>query len=728
METAMALAHLVQEEGGPGKRRFSAELGSNRFWRIAVGDDQRRKDQGLDILANPSWVSPMSGPLPPEKLGRVAIEVDEEKFDRTNRYLQMMTYRDSEQNGPAVSDILETRPSLPAPADLLGKPAPVRAYALTAPRHPGEPCAPGRHAMRWQIAPRSQAMFLPAFLAPLIAAAGPVLSNALPMLASAVAPLAGNLINSLLGGGGKESGGSGKPAAGSSPGGLDTDALVKLIGELQKLAAPAATPTTKSLGRAASARAVRAMTARHRRARTRSANRYRTQAMAVPVALLTQLMPLLQKVLTPETVQAIINMPNKHMETVFNAAKEAAKLGIESHEQELEHLRKLNPGVNDPAFDQMINELSLGLARPHPGQAWRRVETVELVLDSIATVSLAGRLTALYAADRPIAFPLSVKLPLDAKGQGPKLAAAKLQLQIKDQATLAVLYHQEWDVGAVEKSGPLPLAASVAPSALAGLPRGKDLIFCFALIWPNRKGEARGAPLLHLAQLAEGLVFDRIEERGAPLTLEDPGKYGDYRHDIWSNRFRSDSRRVVGELVYVAALGKPEARQHLRLAADVQSRGAVRVPTRREVRIHSGLEFAIDELIRLGSLIDPAAPPLDNRMRAAITASAFSEYFNRSTRIEFDFRGRNDQTFVMRGIPVVDLARLHFLEIDQVDEHGQVRSLRPVEAQLPVPVALSVTVEPLAGSDRPDKRLFAAVGQLAPARLVAVEKEVRKAA
>ncbi len=129
---------------------------------------------------------------------------------------------------------------------------------------------------------------------------------------------------------------------------------------------------------------------------------------------------------------------------------------------------------------------------------------------------------------------------------------------------------------------------------LAGVPTGRDLLFCFALIWANRRGERRGAPVQHLARLADRLMFDRIEETGERITLDDETRFGDYMHVVWSNRLRSDARRVLGELVYVAALNQSNG-GNKRLETRLQSAGTDRNPTRREVRLRSGFEYSLDE-------------------------------------------------------------------------------------------------------------------------------------
>ncbi len=788
MEGEVALAHIVQDDGPAGQRWLRGDIGTNRYWRVAVGDGAVREDQGAKLLAEPGWISPINGPEPEAAMGRIRIGIDEQHFSREQRFAQLMSYRAADGTGPAVSAIVEMRANLGSPGDAVPVPVlpdvPVPMPVLPphgstppnaepAAASPAVPMSLGQlhryghisqvtsfghtqrgvHAMRWAVPQRSQAMFLPALLAPLISAVGPALTSALPGLISGLAPMAGDLLGGLLGGLGGGGGGHAAPRPSApnppagSPGTIDTAALTTLIQNLIASAgAPprAAAPVTVGAGAAARAdaattssvrrfagqagrrRSALAMTARLRRRQAAmsvcgggAASRGQmSHAQVVPIALLTQLMPLLQNVLTPETVQSVINMPNQHMQTVFNAMRDAGRLGIESHEQDLAHLRAINPGVDDPGFDALLAGLGRGLSRPDPGAAWQRANGVVLSLTDVVTVAVAGRQVTLLSAAHELAFPLAVTLPAAADGSTPVIADARVQLQVKDQETLEILHQQDWPVGQIAASGALAVVPRVAAGALSGVPVGRDLLFCFTLLWSNRQGKARGAPVQHLARLADAVAFDRLEESGARTTLDDETRFGDYMHVVWSNRFRSDARRVLGELVYVAALAQ-EGAGHRRLETSQQSAGVERTPSRREVRLNSGMEFSIDTLAALGAMLDPAAPAMDTAMRAALDDAAFAAQFQRSTRISFDFRGTPDDTFRMIAAPVMASMLAHFATVDSVDDFGQVRTLGRRSAMLPVPVALNLRVEPM--GDAPDAEpLFAGVGEFAPTRLVAI--------
>ena len=82
--------------------------------------------------------------------------------------------------------------------------------------------------------------------------------------------------------------------------------------------------------------------------------------------MLTQLMPLLQQVLTPETVKTLIGAvsPKEVIGAVTDSLKEIGKLGLENNKQLQDWLKKLDPGVDDAGLDRLLEGMSLGAAIP----------------------------------------------------------------------------------------------------------------------------------------------------------------------------------------------------------------------------------------------------------------------------------------------------------------------------------------------------------------------------
>lgn len=745
----MALAWLEQDHATHEPYSFRIDIGANRFWRVAVGDKRRRRSQGVSLLADPVWVSPLMGPLPEHAMGRTRFVAPPEHFDREARFMQLMSYRDSDRNGPAVSPIIEAHRGIGA-----GDLSPVTFSRVSHALGGGPHTAEAPRPMRWREAPRSEQMAVGAVLGglastigPLIAQFGPMLLQALPSIAGIVGgagPVVGQLLGALMPGQrGQQAQQAGQALAGLGNQGLRDDIanLTTLIQNAQNSGANAAAtagaaptqgvaaPAPQAPVSASSLARARAMaTSRsHRRAwSTQSgAHTRRSQAMVAPLAGLAagQLLgPLLQQVLTPETVQQVLQMPNQHMQTIFNAMKDAGRLALESTEQELRHLRELNPGVDDPSLDALLQSMSIGLSRPDPGRQWIRAASVSLKLLETQTVTLGGRTASVYARNARLAFPLAVELPVGRDGRSPTVRGAVVQIQVKDAETLEILVNTETPVGDIMRSGRLEAVPALGADQTAGLPDGRDVLFCFTLIWNNARGEPRGAPLNHRARMSPELIFDRVEPGSETIALSEEARFGDYWHKFYGGRFRDGAKKFEIETRYVVALSPESAPVHHRLESVIGLKPVEGGIHRMKGPIRTGMEMSIAALARLTPILDPSAEPVPQTVIAALQDSSFAEEFNKVGRAAFSFRGSRDEAFELYSYPVMALDTILLKRPSSVDDNGQVTAFEDVRLRLAMPRAIAMFGVNVADrSQGSDRKLFEAQADLMQTRLVAAQ-------
>ncbi|MDJ0571213.1 MAG: hypothetical protein QNJ53_19480 [Pleurocapsa sp. MO_192.B19] len=103
----MALAILRFQDNHGANNRFQVDIGVNRFYLYAIGDEELRRTAGLKVLSNPQFTSPLIGPLLESSLGRTMLEVPHTQFDRQNRYIQIISYRNQQREGAAISEIVK---------------------------------------------------------------------------------------------------------------------------------------------------------------------------------------------------------------------------------------------------------------------------------------------------------------------------------------------------------------------------------------------------------------------------------------------------------------------------------------------------------------------------------------------------------------------------------------------------------------------------------------------
>jgi hypothetical protein len=114
----MGLAIVTQWGPHDGTVQFKMDLGANRYWTYAVGDEETAKEYGIELLQNTKYVSPVMGPLPVRSMGRGTFDVPSSLFDRANCCLQLRSFRTRDGVGPAISDIQRIPHADRAPEDL----------------------------------------------------------------------------------------------------------------------------------------------------------------------------------------------------------------------------------------------------------------------------------------------------------------------------------------------------------------------------------------------------------------------------------------------------------------------------------------------------------------------------------------------------------------------------------------------------------------------------------
>ena len=103
----MALAILQFQDNHGTKNRFEVDIGTNQYYTYAIGNEEWHRSQGLQVLSNPKFTSSLIGPLAESSLGRTILEVPHQQFDRQNRYIQIISYRNQQREGIAISEIIK---------------------------------------------------------------------------------------------------------------------------------------------------------------------------------------------------------------------------------------------------------------------------------------------------------------------------------------------------------------------------------------------------------------------------------------------------------------------------------------------------------------------------------------------------------------------------------------------------------------------------------------------
>lgn len=716
---ALAILELDDDGGAGGDVRFRGQIGSNRFYAYAVGhlDDTDR----ADALIEPSFESRLLGPLAPAAMGRFTLAIPRSQLGRDDRFVQLVTFQTADRRGPAVSEIVEVprfavgrapggarrggalmlslaEEDVAAPVDVVGLPAEAAPFQIR------------------ERQGRSETMFWGAI--------GSLLSSAVPALGSlfgggAGGGLSGIVANilpglgDLLKGGGAGGGGLGDIVGkllGSISGGAGGKGTGDLLDEVKKLVADPKVQEVvfdllkKSLAPTSAPNSQPKSLMQARTFGTAMARRQaRSEAQVAPALL--ALIPLLEKVLTPETVQAIVDQPAKLTGAVADGIAKVGNVAIDAAKVENDWIAKFNPGVNDDDIISLMKGFparrvsAFGLpARPPsygvaPGEpAYRRIDSVELHFAPGPTDTVNNQTRVAYVMGRDVGLALEVKTPRP-------IPDPTLEVAIKDPETLKVLWRTRERPGAL-RAGALPRAVVVPSSVLARLPASEDYVVTATLLWRNRAGRAIGTSRTSNVTFVGPLVFDRMGPARPATRLDDAGAYRGFWHKIWQESLAGDARRFQLACKYYVAVD-PARERNGRMESVVDM--AQTAPARHAGRLKSGLLVAPDELAALAARL--GGGPLSPEVREALKTSEIADRLSHVARARLVFEpkhGREGDSVAVWVYPEVQLQEVVFKRPRSVDANGRVLGFQEHTALVPVPVAVHfVGVSTARGDDQP---------------------------
>jgi hypothetical protein len=716
---ALAILRASRVPAGAGVA-FDVDIGENRFYQYAIGDETLGSDRGFTVLGAPSFTSPLVGPLPLDARGRTRLEIPAERLDREHRHVQLISFRSREREGPAVSDIVKVAVVSRGGAEL-----PPIAFSLshdmkTAPAPDTTRRAPWRGPVAMQyreVAPLSHAMLLGKLVPLLSGLAKKVLPKLGSLLAedkkdeaagktetatgttseAGTANGTGASNGSSAGGGliaflteliGKAGAGGGTAEAGKTPNGSGTTVpetpqtppkadTVQLILQFLEQLKNASKKAPEEAAKAASLSRADASPAEY------------SQAAVAPALLeaLPALIPLLEKVLTPETIKSILEHtdPTRWIGAVTDGIKEVGKVGLDFDKQSNEHLRALNPmGVHAPV-DDLLKSLGFASAMGGPvvrqlGEpAYRRVESVRIDFVEVSPVTINGRSRVCYRAGRDIAFTLDVKTPRP-------IPDGVLTLLVKDPATRTILLRASSRFSQ-RAGGGGPVRVALSAGETGALSPGEEYLVCAYLTWKNARGKRIGTSRSQLVTLIGEYAFDRVED-GSIVPLNDVARFRSFWHRIWEGRFTERIAKSEFQGKYYAVL-EPGHAENAPIATATKIVETSRTARAQLVRLRSGMTMGLGALNALVPQISDGRPLSESQL-AALRSPEFARRFQTVARFTAGLAGRPGAGGALWAYPEVSLARVALLRPSTIDPEGHVRELTEEPVVFPLPAAIHV--------------------------------------
>ncbi len=721
---------------------FRIDIGRNRYYQFAIGKEQTKRSSGLTLIGETSYVSPLQGPLEEMMMGRTAISVPANRFTKDDNLLQLISYRTKDKTGMAVSDIMTVEPGLALPSDPLpdisfSKSVFMEQYSNTYTTVQNVPFSYKERRM-------SDAMFLQSIL--------PAIQGAIRHFA----PQVGNLIGGLLQNTGSSSpattgstaGTSGAPATGNGilTQLLNSPEVSRIIQDLMNrilqgtahvptagvtraasfsgnhysqakvapllAALPALMPllqqvlTPETIGRVLEqpTRMIGAVTdgveklgrlgiasheqdLQHLRALNpgtgpavdgllaamslSNGDRYSMAKVAPLLAALPALMPLLQQVLTPETVGRILEQPSRMIGAVTDSVEKLGRLGIDSHEQDLRHLRELNPGTG-PAVDSLLASMSMAIQNHSRTAKYRRLNSVKLVFTDTATVNVEGNEKLVYLHGRDIGFPMKVETPRT-------IRQANVELVVKSPADNSIKLIKKFKARDFT-NGEMPFVPGLVTEEAKALQPNEDYMITVSLYWKNSKGNVVGTVMSQIVRLAGRYLYGGVNGTGDAIPLNDIEKFREAWHKIWKTAFSNEKRKFSVDARYYFILEKQATTQGRMETVERTDAGGYPV----KVQLKTG---SILNVKYLNSLLPKISshPMLSEEELHALDTTSFTEQFHSMARLTIDLLGRPGENAVVWVYPEVKLHEFLLRTPADVDTNGRVISFSDKSIYFPVP-------------------------------------------
>lgn len=549
----MALAYLRHEGSFGNKHQFSFDIGQNVFYSLIVGNEtQKRSKYGLTFVDDAYYQTPLTK-VHLSALGKGKIQLSNQILKDKNAYVQLVSHADQQKNGTTYSDIIRLRRHM----SLNNQPDETLMPALG---FTNQQTMETTNILYSELTKKEEQYSDTMFIQGLLAAVPAVVSTAVPVIKSVIAGLGGasgvaSIVGSLLASAGANASKqtvnniqtAAKKAKGSDITSPEFVALIKMILEnMPKSEKPKAPETI-------------------------------AKAQAAPAALLA-LLPLLQKVITPEVMKSIINTPDKMFNSIIDGA---AKL----NKQEMDHLERLNPGVDDPSIERILASMSLSMKSNEQAIKFKRTDRVELNYDLKGEHNVSA-----FMKDSTITIPLSINTPKT-------ISRAIIQVIIKDAETLSVFAEKKFKQEQIQSDSPIE-GIQFSPKELSKIPVNRNMLLCTSVIWKNTKGEKIGTYKKTLISFTSAYLFGFIKQAiGEPILLNDVVAHRNFWHKVWENDLDGKTKRALLSVKYYYQL-EPDKQSNTQNKTRVKWDNPEQLGEERKItgKLKSGFEASLSVL------------------------------------------------------------------------------------------------------------------------------------
>ncbi|WP_346882218.1 hypothetical protein [uncultured Algibacter sp.] len=402
------------------------------------------------------------------------------------------------------------------------------------------------------------------------------------------------------------------------------------------------------------------------------------------LAAIPALMPVIEKALNPELIEAVGNQPVK----LFKAIGDAV---LKMDEQEIKHLEAINPGV-DSADD--ISKLMQGMSISRTIYKddliqYNLVKDLNLNFIGTKTVFFKNKNRVLYTKNNQVLLPFSITTDVGER-LNKSIPKSVIQILIKDAETMHLVFRKTIKLIDVDLSKDIN-EAFISEKESESIPCNKEFKLEISYIWKSKSGKNIGVLKNQYIHFIKDIIYDRIgEPTSKAIPFNDINIHRKFWHKIWSGGYSNSPRwEATFDVQYIMALNTKEngvSKLETR-TMDVSDNinEDTEHPKRRRIhaRLKSGYELSFEAINHVLQLLNQA--PLDAELLSILKRSDAKTSFSLSARHRVEMKGREGDTATLWGYPEFTLRKLNVSRVEKIDDYGQVIAMMPQEHTIAIP-------------------------------------------
>ncbi len=663
----MALAVLNYNGSNSGHHEFSADIGLNSFFRVVIGDHSTYRSYGVSMLGNRSFSSRLFGPISASKFGRVNFTIPASLFNRDHSYIQLISYKNQNEIGMAISNIERILPLMPT-------------NDLPSIQFSQSTMEINKNILSIPFQYEEQNLSHPFFFKKLF--------EALPK----VLPAVGNLLSTV----GNSSEQNGEQNLGKQLIALMSDPeKLKQVLELIKGTAPVEVSSGEAVG-VSDAQSI-------------STNNL-SSAQMDPMTIMTVISTVvdgLEKLgkigqqinkdeldtlvkLNPgvkdDDVQGLLNQmsvtdystgmnmnPMDIMQLIgkiTDGLEKLGKIGQQINKDELDTLIKLNPGVKDDDVQGLLNQMGIS-KRNLPIIKFKKSAIVRIKLNEITPIVLNGKNKVLFVSGRDFRLPIEIKSPKPIPS-----GIIQVVFASKDSEDVLINFKQRHN----GSNGQSEIQTVIIPEYITDdLVPGEEYTIFIQYLWKGKQDKKYGASLSFDCQIASSVIFNGIKSKLNTFPLNDIDIHRSFWHKVWQSDFTDDVVRFEFELKYYYSIESDRLENAQMETIEMLDHER---PRKMKGKMKSGLVLSPSVLNQLSVTI--GGDHLTNDEQTALFSKSFIDAQNKAIRSSANYKGRSGEMAALWVYPEVALTEIELLRVDQISQNGVVQSFSKEVKKIPL--------------------------------------------